>query len=372
MRNGSTVTSILSNETTIPVNLENTISMIDGKMVGIIQGDTGGQKCHYCTSTVNDINNIVQILKGYKIDKSYESCMEAWRSVEEGEIDWASSRREGQCHKPLAPVNNFAILHWKLRSFDYVLNILYRLVAGVHVWGKTDVINSEKIKQAKTKTQEHIRQNVGILVDVPTQGGGNTNNGNVARTFFNPKFRHTICSLIEDEVDRTNYNTLLRDINVMLSVCLGLRSDVNVDKLRQLGINIMSHIRTAFMKDGIPWVPINPSLHSMCSHSWELFSMFGVIAIYSEQAQEHWNKYVRNLKSGNGCRARQTSVKLNIHDVFVRMLRMTHPVVVAKQRKLLCTVCGQTGHTARSKMHSNVHEIAQSDDNILDLYLPDE
>ena len=75
----------------------------------------------------------------------------------------------------------------------------------------------------KTKTQEHIRQNVGILVDVPNQGGDDTNNGNVARTFFNPKFRNTICSLITDEVDCTKLqhtSEITIEINVMLPVNL--------------------------------------------------------------------------------------------------------------------------------------------------------
>ena len=44
-------------------------------------------------------------------------------------------------------------------------------------------------------------------------------------------------------------------------------------KLKQLGID-MSHIRTKFLDStGNPWVPINPSLHSMCAHSWQLFQI---------------------------------------------------------------------------------------------------
>ena len=73
----------------------------------------------------------------------------------------------------------------------------------------------------------------------------------------------------------------------------------------------MSHIRTKFLNKGNGWVSINPSLHAMCAHSWELYKICsGPIAQYSEQAQEHWNKFVTRYKSGSGARARQHSVKI--------------------------------------------------------------
>lgn len=102
----------------VKLKVRNTVSMVDGKMVGILQGDTGSSKCHLCTSSVQDINNVVNILQGFVINKDYKSCMDSWKKVEEGQIEWSSTERKGQCHMPLVPVNNFCLLHWKLRSFD--------------------------------------------------------------------------------------------------------------------------------------------------------------------------------------------------------------------------------------------------------------
>ena len=48
--------------------------MIDGKMVGILQGDTGSSKCHYCTSSIVDMNimnNVVRIMQGFVINELY-------------------------------------------------------------------------------------------------------------------------------------------------------------------------------------------------------------------------------------------------------------------------------------------------------------
>ena len=39
--------------------------------------------------------------------------------------------------------------------------------------------------QGKKFIQDKLRQSLGILVDAPTPGAGNTDDGNTARTFFN-------------------------------------------------------------------------------------------------------------------------------------------------------------------------------------------
>ena len=151
---------------------------------------------------------------------------------------------------------------------------------------------------------------------------------------------------------------------------------MKTNKLRQLGIDIMSHLRTAFTgtKDK-PWrIPVNPSLHAMCAHSWQLFDMCNgeAISVYSEQAQEHWNKHVRDLKSGCGVHARQHSVKVNLKDVMTRMLQITRPIVVAKRRQLTCTICGQIGQTSRSKAYHDtskeLHFLGEDDKLINEIY----
>ena len=105
----------------------------------------------------------------------------------------------------------------------------------------------------------------------------------------------------------------------------------------------------------------------MCAHSWQLFEMCNDVALsaYSEQAQEHWNKHVRSFKSGSSARARQHSIKDNLKDVMARMLQVTHPVVVAKRRKIKCTVCGQLGHTSRSKLFHSTSQFSVGEDDQL-------
>ena len=58
-----------------------------------------------------------------------------------------------------------------------------------------------------------------------------------------------------NSVDRNNLSTLLRDLNIMLSVTQGLRPNVDTDKLRELGIQIMKDIKTNFLDyKGKSWI----------------------------------------------------------------------------------------------------------------------
>ena len=92
------------------------------------------------------------------------------------------------------------------------------------------------------------------------------------------------------------------------------------------------------------------SVHTMCAHYWELFQIndCSPIAEYSEQSSEHWNKHIRNIKSGAGCRARQTSIQVNTHDIFVRISIRSHPFIALKKRIFKCSKCSFFGHTAMS------------------------
>ena len=107
------------------------------------------------------------------------------------------------------------ILHWKLRTFDFVLNIYSRLVAVVYFWGESNWALNTFIHVGKQEAIEHVRKGTGMLIDTPTSGGGNTNTGVMAERFLDPDVRDTICEIIPNSTDRQNFSQLLRDLNVM-------------------------------------------------------------------------------------------------------------------------------------------------------------
>ena len=322
------------------VDIDTKFTMIDRKMLDILQGDSGAF-CHYCDIKRADASNFQLISAsgagGMPITKTIEECYERWELVESGEISQNNPLRAGQCHKPLLTQSGclFAILHQALRSLDFVLKILYHLVAGHKVWSEADPTVKADVATSKAKVISHIKATCGgLLVDSPTAVGGNTNTGPVSQRFFAWCNREAICSLIDDAADRENFNILLGQFNVSLSVAesVDVTKVVDVEKIKLHCHETMIHITLHF-----PWVKITPSVHQMLAHNWELFEMQngGPIAIWSESALESWNKHLRNFRSGAGCRARQMSVRCNIQDVFVRMLVTSAPVIASVRRNLL-------------------------------------
>ena len=123
----------------------------------------------------------------------------------------------------------------------------------------------------------------------------------------------------------------------------------------------MLHHKAAF-----PWAVISPTVHAMAGHAWELFEITGgfPIAIYSEQAVEAWNKFIRAFKSGAGCRARQTSIKANTYDIFKRAFLMSDPRIATTKRVLSCSRCNCLGHTARSCRH-NASKVESEEESLI-------
>lgn len=325
------------------------ISMIDGKMADLIQGDSGSF-CHYCNTTRIKANDLTCILQGFLICKTVEELTAICDGIEEGSLKYKDSRRAGQCHRPLniSPLLYFAIMHQKIRSLDNCLKLLYHIVSGqTDTWSQTDDDVKIAIRDAKKKVISHIREKCGFLVDSPSANGGNTNTGPVAERFYSPKNRETICSVISCSSDRLAFSELLGYFNKMLTITQQSDSSKVVipGMVQKLGQDLMVHYKTHF-----PFAMLTPSIHQMCAHSWELFTMAGgaPIAVYAEQSGEAWNKHIRSFKSGPAARARQCSIRKNTQDIFTRMLVQTHPIIAAKRKLNQCKRCEKYGHTVRS------------------------
>ena len=186
------------------------MTMVDGKMVNILQGDSGSF-CHYCDikrDEASDFHHIASLdAGGMPITKTIEECKSRWNLVESGEIGYRDPLRAGQCHKPLISHSGrfFGILHQVLRSLDFALKILYHLVACQKLWSEVDHHVKSDVAAAKVRVIDHIKASChGLLVDSPTVVGGSTNTGPVANRFFAYCNRTAICSIIDDMVDREN------------------------------------------------------------------------------------------------------------------------------------------------------------------------
>ena len=132
---------------------------------------------------------------------------------------------------------------------------------------------------------------------------------------------------------------------MICSVTQQVQNKVDLEKIRDLGHDLM-----VFHKETFPWAMIFPAVHTMCAHYWKLYHMNDgdPIAVYSEQSGEHWNKHIRNFKSGAGCKTRQQNIEVNTRDIFVRIFLRSHSSIALKRRVLKCSRCNLFGHTVRS------------------------
>ena len=348
METAREVTAIDSNHSPM-LSVHTELSMVDGKMVDLIQGDSGSF-CHHCNATRAQANDLTCIMQGFVIEKSVDKMLETWEQIESGAMAYDNPDRAGQCHKPLNKDNMqfFAILHQKLRSLDNVLKLLYHLVSGqTHTWSETNANVKDAVAAAKKEAIDHIRNKCKFLVDCPTQIGGNTNTGPLSDKFFSVKHREDICNLIRKTSDKSAFSELLSFFNKMLTITQQCDSTkiVKIDMVKQLGQQLMVHYKQSF-----PFAMISPSVHQMCAHSWELFTMTEgkPISVYAEQSGEAWNKHIRAYKSGPAARARQCSIRLNTQDIFTRMLVQSHPLIASRRKIHQCKRCDKHGHTIRS------------------------
>lgn len=206
-------------------------------------GDSGSF-CHYCNTTRADLaNDLVKILqRDFSIEKSYELCQEAWRQLDTGEISYNDPARHGQCHEPICKqdLSFFAILHQKLRSMDHTIKIFQHIVSGqTHTWSESNPCVKDALKLAKVEIIDHVLKETGMLIDSPTEKGGNTSSGPLADRFFGPKEGEKICKEIKNTEDRENFSELLSKINVLLSLTQHVDSHKTVDPQKEkiLGMN---------------------------------------------------------------------------------------------------------------------------------------
>ena len=205
--------------------------------------------------------------------KTHQQVQERWEQLASSEMAHSNPQRKGQCHEPMAKkdLRHFANLHSKMRSLDFCLKLLYHVESGqTHTWSESNANILKAVNLAKEQVREKIAEMCGLVLDMPTVNGGNTNSGPTADRFFEVKERMNICSVIRKTKDRENFEMLLSFFNRLLSVTQ--RCDSNMiailEKVTKLGTALVVHIKEAF-----PFAMISPSVHQMAAHSGQLFEL---------------------------------------------------------------------------------------------------
>lgn len=196
------------------------------------------------------------------------------------------------------------------------MHITYFLPHGNQVLADKEN-DSERVNGPKKEIQEKLRQQMGLLVDIPKPGFGTTNDGNTARRFFsNPHLASQITGVDE---------TLIKRIGIILRT-ISSGFSIDVEKFR---IYTLDTAKLYVQKYNWYYMPI--TLHKVLIHGPEIVkSCIVPIGRMSEEAQESRHREARRFREHN---TRKTSRKTTMEDL-IHMLLITSDPVINSYRKL--------------------------------------
>lgn len=242
-------TKILINNMEILVKSTLIFCMIDGKICNAVASCASTQTCYICGAKPKEMNNETIILQ--------------------------KSKKKEFFSLGLSP------LHSWIRLFECMLHISYRL--EMKTWQVRGTENKNKLSLKKKDVQEKFRRELGILVDMPKQQAGNTNDGNTARIFFRNAEKSS-------EITGVNCN-LIKRLHVILQ-CINSGFPINVDKFEEY----VKLTRDLYIRE-YSWYPMPVSLHKILYHGKDIISNCLLpVGQLSEEAQEARNKHNKKFR----------------------------------------------------------------------------
>ena len=166
---------------------------------------------------------------------------------------------------------------------------------------------------------DKLLDKLGVLVDMPGKNGGNTTNGNtIRRCFEDPQLLAEVFGLSFDLVNGI--------ITVWKSLRCGFTPDPSRFKKYCLKL-------VRLYEAELDWAEMCPTLHLILHHGWMLLEAIPEtmnVSMYNEEGLEAVNKRIKHYEV---YRARQTSRKNRLGDVFQRINDFSYPVILDKIAK---------------------------------------
>ena len=170
----------------VSVNYKLSLTMVDGKVCIALTSVSSAQRCYICKATSKDFNEIDKILKTPVCEENLQygiSSLHAW-----------------------------------IRAFECCLHLSYKLNTQKWQARKGDKL---EVKERESVIQEAFKKELGLIVDVPKQGSGTSNDGNTARRFFQ---NYSISA----KITGVDENLILRFYTLLLAISSG--HEINVNK----------------------------------------------------------------------------------------------------------------------------------------------
>lgn len=251
------------------------LTMIDGKVCNALTETSSSQKCYICGATPKLMNDDSREYVANKDNLGF----------------------------------GLSTLHAWIRCFECLLHISYRL--EIKKWQLRDSSDKANVKQRSLSIQAHFKEEMGLIVDKPKPGFGNTNDGNTARRFFrNPELSAEITGL---DV------TLIKKFDIILRT-LSSGFDINLEKFRSFAQETRSLYLSLYS-----WYYMPATVHKILVHGADVIqSALLPIGQLSEEAQEARNKDCRRFREYNTRKQSRTATN---RDLLNMLLITSDPVI---------------------------------------------
>jgi len=159
------------------------------------------------------------------------------------------------------------------------------------------------------KNSARLPRKTGLLLDIPKQGFGTTNDGNMARRFFSDTH-------LASQMTQVDENLINRFATISSVLASGF--EINYITFEQFCTETAKY-------QCYPWYYIPPTVHKILVHGSSV-AKFALLSIaqLSEEVLEARNKYVKNFRLNH---TRKFSRTITNQDLFQRLLCTSDPVI---------------------------------------------
>lgn len=253
------------------------LTMVDGKICNAATDTKSTLRCYICKQTSSQFNNLT------------EEKIENMESLNFG----------------------LSVLHARIRIFESLLHLAYKLPLQKGRISKKNATDSKVLEDTKKKIQDDFKLRLGLLVDIPKAGFGNTNDGNTSRRFFEDPD-------VASEITGINKKLIYRLKVILEAISSGM--DINPKKYNEYALDTAKLYVKLYS-----WCPMTPTLHKVLVHGASIIkNALLPIGQLSEEAAEARNKHFKLYRQNFARKFSREDCNL---DVFNRLLLTSDPVI---------------------------------------------
>ena len=247
------------------------MTIIDEKVMNAITQTASTQRCNLCGVTVKDFNKLNYCLSKQIIDEQ-------------------------------RLLLGLSSLHCWIRFYEWMLNISYK--RKICKWQASGREDKSKVELEKKRVQHEFKNKLGILVDQPKHGYGNTNDGNSARRFFS-NYQTSA------EITGISKNLIYRLWIILITISCGFA--INTEKFKMYALKTV----VLYLK-WYPWYNMPTTIHRILIYGHIIIQNAVVpIGLLSEEAQERKNKDIKRYRQDF---TRKFSRKQTMEDLFHQLI----------------------------------------------------